>query len=451
MLIGIHVGSSEITAALVDGVEVRAAVAEPTADSLTGGIGDVLRRLAAAEPAARAARAVTVSTSRFEDAVVRAEALARTVCVRLSAYERDTVPPLAGWPMALRIAVGDRAFICRGGHDFDGTQPEPIDPAELAAVADRLAAGKFETVALAAVFSPVNARAEIAAADLLRERIPTLTVSMSHEIGTIGLLERENATILNAALLPLAERFAGALSAEIGAWNPDAAIFLAQSDDTVTELSYAQRYPILTFGAGSASVMRGASILSGRSDCVVVNLGFETAELGLVRAGSAYQVRRTSMIGGVRTNLPGAETIRIQVRAGAVASDGAAAPFEADDLARAIATIDPDGVLPVVLVGSGATAAPLSTGALRPTRGEVARAVGTAGTRIGVSVDCVVAGQSLAQARSLERATTLASERAVMAGAAPPTVRIAEIEETPLAYLPGDFVHVRVKATGDIR
>jgi len=273
---------------------------------------------------------------------------------------------------------------------------------------------------------------------------------MSHEIGMIGLLERENATILNAALLPLAQRFADALSAEIGAWNPDIPVFLAQSDGTVTELSYATRYPILTFGAGSASAMRGASILSGRPDCVAVNLEFETAELGLARAGSVYQVRRTSTIGGVRTNLPGAETIRIPVRASAVALDSAAASDDGDGLARAIAAIDPDGVLPVVLVGSGARAASLPAGALRPIMGEVARAVGTAGTRIGVAVDCVVARQPLAQARSLERATTLALERAMMAGAAPPTVRIAEISEAPLAYLPGDFVHVRVKATGDI-
>jgi hypothetical protein len=450
VLIGVYVGSSEITAALVDGVKVRAAVAEPAADSLTGGLRDILHRLTASEPAARAARAVSVSTSRFEDAVVRADGLARTACVRLSAFERDTVPPLAGWPMALRDAVGDRVYICRGGHDFDGTQPEPIDPAELAAVADQLAAGNLETVALTAVFSPVNPRAEIEAADLLRERIPTAAVSMSHEIGMIGLLERENATILNAALLPLAQRFADALSAEIGAWNPDTPVFLAQSDGTVTELSYATRYPILTFGAGSASAMRGASILSGRPDCVAVNLEFETAELGLARAESAYQVRRTSTIGGVRTNLPGAETIRISVRASAVALDGAAASDDGDGLARAIAAIDPDGVLPVVLVGSGARAASLPAGALRPIMGEVARAVGTAGTRIGVAVDCVVARQPLAQARSLERATTLALERAIMAGAAPPTVRIAEISEAPLAYLPGDFVHVRVKATGDI-
>jgi hypothetical protein len=143
-------------------------------------------------------------------------------------------------------------------------------------------------------------------------------------------------------------------------------------------------------------------------------------------------------------NLITPETISIPIRSGVVA------PHRARDLARAIATIDPEGVLPVVVVGAGATDAALPARAVHAALPEVACAVGTAGSRIGVAVDCVVAGQPLADARSLESARVLALERAVMAGAAAPTVRISGVDHAPLAYLPGDFVHVTVKATGDI-
>jgi N-methylhydantoinase A/oxoprolinase/acetone carboxylase beta subunit len=40
------------------------------------------------------------------------------------------------------------------------------------------------------VFSPVNAALEEEAAAILGEELPGLSISLSHEIGRIGLLER---------------------------------------------------------------------------------------------------------------------------------------------------------------------------------------------------------------------------------------------------------------------
>ena len=461
MLIGIDVGPAAVTATSIEGDEVRAAVRIPIDESLTGGVGTAVRLLVAEDPRARDVPAVAVSTSRLEEAIVRAEGLASTGCVRLCVAARDSAPPLAGWPAPLADAIGRHAYQCRGGHEFDGTLPDPLDPEEFAAIAAALAADGIRTVAVTAAFSPVNSSAEFAAADLLRERLPGVLVSMSHEIGTIGLLERENATILNAALLPLAERLAAAIAGEVGAAAPRATVYLAQSDGTVMELSYGRRYPVLTLGAGSTSALRGAAILSGRADCLAVDIEPDAAELGLVRAGRPRQVIRTSTIGGVRTNLRGPETIRVPFAAGepALAHDDdepsgsggeRVGTGPASRVERAVATLDPYGTQPVVVVGVGHQDLPARPGVIRPPWGEVARAVGTAGTRIGSAVDCIVAGQPMAHARSLERAKLLASQRAVMAGARRETVRIAEIEETPLAYLPGDFVHLRVKATGDI-
>ena len=43
-----------------------------------------------------------------------------------------------------------------------------------------------------------------------------------------------------------------------------------------------------------------------------------------------------------------------------------------------------------------------------------------------------------------------ASERALAAGAKQGTVKVIDVEEVPLAYLPGSATRVRVKAIGDL-
>ena len=58
----------------------------------------------------------------------------------------------------------------------------------------------------AGVFAPTDAQQEIWAAERLRARLPDLAITLSHEIGRLGLLERENAAVLNACLAPLAQR-----------------------------------------------------------------------------------------------------------------------------------------------------------------------------------------------------------------------------------------------------
>ena len=43
-----------------------------------------------------------------------------------------------------------------------------------------------------------------------------------------------------------------------------------------------------------------------------------------------------------------------------------------------------------------------------------------------------------------------ATAKAVEAGADPETVQIVDVEDVPLAYLPGNATRIRVKAVGDL-
>ena len=51
----------------------------------------------------------------------------------------------------------------------------------------------------------------------------------------------------------------------------------------------------------------------------------------------------------------------------------------------------------------------------------------------------------------VEEAKQEACQRAIDAGAVPESVEIIDVEQVPLAYLPGSATRIRVKAVGDLK
>lgn len=437
MFVGVEVQESRVAAVLMAGATVRHVVEREGGGgerSDDGGLADVLAELVRAEPAAAQARAVTVT--RAGPSVVAAPMLAPTACLRLSPTAADTAPPMAGWPAELRAAVGDHVFACAGGHTFDGRHSRGVDPAELDRVARRLRSARIDAAAITSVFSPVNNAHELAAAARLGLGVPGLRVSLSHEIGTIGLFERENATILNASLGALAERTAAATTAQVAEAIPGARVYLAQNDGTAVELSFGRRYPVLGLWSGQACSIHGATVLSGHADCVVLRLDEQGCTVGLAHGGLARQTPYDTEAAGVPVSLRRAETVSV-----AAPEDGAA-------VERAVRAVDPGRSLPVVLVGPAVRRVPDRFPGIRPPYAAVAAAVGAARTWVGGVVDRIVSGDAIARAVATREAESLARARAVLAGAVDSSVRIVEAEELPVGYLPGDVVRLRVQAIG---
>jgi hypothetical protein len=57
----------------------------------------------------------------------------------------------------------------------------------------------------------------------------------------------------------------------------------------------------------------------------------------------------------------------------------------------------------------------------------------------------------MTRSEALDEARAEAVDKAVAAGAEPGSVEIVDVEEVPLAYVPGNAVRVRVKAVGELR
>ena len=111
--------------------------------------------------------------------------------------------------------------------------------------------------------------------------------------------------------------------------------------------------------------------------------------------------------------------------------------------------------LPVILVGGGA----LLVGAegiagvrsvLRPEHGGVANAIGAALAQVSGEVDRVVSLMHAERHAAIAAATDQACRQAIEAGAAPDSLVTVDVDEVPVAYLPGNAVRLHVKVVGDL-
>ncbi|WP_214369519.1 hydantoinase/oxoprolinase N-terminal domain-containing protein [Pseudonocardia sp. H11422] len=513
MRIGIDVGGTNTDAVLLDGTTVLAEVKTATSADVTSGILDALRALQDQrrfDPAL--VQAVMVGTTHFINAIVEAQRLAPTATVRLGLPATVALPPLVDWPEALSSAINAQTYLCHGGHEFDGRLISPLDHDELRRVADDLAAKGIRSVAIASVFSPVNAGMEQEAAAVLTAQLPDLHISLSHEIGRMGLLERENATVINACLRELAEHVCDALATTLEQAGFDAPLYLSQNDGTLMDVEYAREYPVATFASGPTNSMRGAAFLSGLNTCAVVDVGGTTSDVGIVQGGFPREATAEVSVSGVRTNfrMPdvlsvgigggsrvrtrrngsvtvGPDSVGFRLREKALVFGGST--LTATDLAvaaglagigdaAAVAHLDPALVragldliatevagvvdrmrtsatpIPVVLVGGGSVLLPdkLAGAAQvhRPDHFAVANAIGAAIAQIGGEVDRIFPVDPGRRDAVLDTAKQEAVDRAVAAGADPASVQIVDVDEVPIAYLPGNATRIRVRAVGDL-
>nr|WP_146607213.1 hydantoinase/oxoprolinase family protein [Spongiactinospora gelatinilytica] len=249
--------------------------------------------------------------------------LERVAAVRL-ATPPQSLMPMIDWPYRLREVVDGGTFVCAGGAQFDGTPLNELDEAGLREIARRIAASGVRHIALSSVFSTVNPDPETRAKEILRGELPDASITRSTLVGRVGLLERENATILNAALLDLAGRVIDGLEEVVAGVGITAPILLSQNDGTVMTLDRARRFPIFTIASGPTNSMRGAALLTGLDHGVVIDVGGTTSDIGMLQHGFPRESTVAMSLAGVRSNFRMPDVLSMPLGGGTkVTDDGA--------------------------------------------------------------------------------------------------------------------------------
>ncbi len=509
--IGVDVGGTNTDAVVMQGDAILSGVKSPTTEDVMGGVVDAVERaLSDAAITADAVTAVMIGTTHFTNAVVERRHLARTAALRLCLPAAQCLPPMVDWPDDIKGAVGGQFWMAKGGNEFDGRAISSLDMAELDGIAAEIGAAGITSVAITSVFSPVSDEMERTAMARLAERLPGVDFTLSSEIGRLGILERENAAIMNASLRALSERTVDAFGRALHKVGLTCPYYITQNDGTLMSREFVQSYPVLTFASGPTNSMRGAAFLSGKSDAIVVDVGGTTTDVGALVKGFPRPASTTVDVGGVRTNFRMPDVFAIGLGGGTIvqgdgetlkvgpqsvgyrlttealvfggatltASDvavglgladfgdkGAIAGLNPAHLTAVKARIDemltnavermrvsPDPI-PVLAVGGGSILVPDHVGGLpviRPDHFSVANAVGAAIGQISGEVDRIFSLESKSREDALSEARQEATDKAIAAGAKPDSIELLDQEDVPLAYLPGNATRIRLKVVGEM-
>ncbi|XP_005109931.1 uncharacterized protein LOC101854605 [Aplysia californica] len=309
VVIGVDIGGTNTDVVLIchrDGrPQVLSEVKELTSSDVTTGVKKaVLRGLLQAKSKGHTVNPIQVNigTTHFVNAVVQGKDLAKVAVIRICGPVSEELPPFSDIPAGLTNIIRGSAHLVHGGFRYDGKEHEPIDEAQLRDVIEGVKKQGITNIAYIGIFSPTRPDQELRAREITREVFPEASVSLSHEIGHIGILQRENATILNECLKPLCKKtvsgFQSALE-EIGVTSP---VFLTQNDGTIISSEGVLEQPVLTFASGPTNSMRGATFLSELKDAIVIDIGGTTADAGVLKNGFPREASTHVKVGGVRTN-----------------------------------------------------------------------------------------------------------------------------------------------------
>jgi len=512
MHIGVDVGGTNTDAALIEDGRVLASVKAPTTDDVASGVMAAIQSVLD-QTSAKASdmTSVMIGTTQFTNAFVEGKKLVKVATIRVSLPSTESLHPMVDFPPHLRQAIGEHFYLVKGGFEFDGRQYEDLDETDIVACAKDMLAKGICSVAVSGVFSPINTSLEVRVAEILRREMPGVHVALSSEIGRVGLIERENATIMNASLAELAKTVVGAFRAALGTLSFTCPFFISQNDGTLMTAEFAEKYPVLTFASGPTNSMRGAAFLSGVKDGVVIDIGGTTSDVGVLKDGFPRESALAVDIGSVRTNFRMPDILAIGLGGGSIVRDTKdgvtvgpdsvalkltekALVFGGDTLtttdiavaaglaeigdASKVAHLPQDlidaaltkihdmleetvdkvkssqGNVPVILVGGGAILVNRdlhgASQVIRPENSGVANAIGAGLAQVGGEVDKIFSYEEIGRDAAMAKAKAEAIERAVAAGCARDSAEIMSVDEVPLAYLPGGAVRIKAKAIGDL-
>lgn len=514
--LGIDVGGTNTDAVIVDeNCNVIADIKSPTSQDIYGGIVSALKNVLDVSGVDREKIGqAMLGTTQCTNAIVERKNLAKIGILRIGAPATLGVKPMTDWAEDIKeIAAGNT--VIRGGYEYDGKEIAPLDEEAAKAFFLLMKEKGVKSIAISGAFSTVRDDQEKRAALLAKEVMgEDVHISVSSEIGSMGLIERENATILNAALWQVAERFtegfAKSLSDE-GICNAD--IYISQNDGTLMTMDYARKYPILTVACGPTNSIRGAGFLSSMENAIVIDVGGTTTDVGVIQTGFPRESSVAVTIGGVRTNFRMPDVLSIGLGGGSIVrekEDGKvtvgpdsvgyeltkkAMVFGGDvmtatdiavrlgmaeignpnlvkdipqETARkaldAIRTLVEDALdamkvssedSDVILVGGGSVILPnVLAGAkktVKPNHFGCANAIGSAISKVSGTYEKLINYDEIPREEALRQAKEEAIQMAVDSGAVRETVEIIDVEDIPLQYYPGNTNRVKIKAAGNLK
>jgi len=234
----------------------------------------------------------------------------------------DLPPPLV--PRRLRFPVPERI-------DARGRVLVPLDEAATAAVSDRLAAERIESVAIGFLHSFTNPTHERCAGEIVAARLPGVAVTLSSDVSPeMREYERFSTACANAYVQPLIGRYLAGLETMLRHEGFVCPLFLMLSGGGLTAVETAIRFPVRLVESGPAGGAIFAVEIARQCQLGKVlsyDMGGTTAKICLIdelkpqtsRAFEVARIYRFKKGSGLPLRIPVIEMVEIGAGGGSIA------------------------------------------------------------------------------------------------------------------------------------
>ncbi len=506
--VGVDVGGTNTDAVVMKGKKFLGGAKSPTTNDILTGVENAIQAaLTEAKTSSESVGVLIIGTTHFVNALVQRTKLAQTGLIRMCLPSGSSILPFADWPASLVNGMKGSYKLIKGGYEMTGTEISQLDHDELISAAKELIDLGCNQIAISSVFATVRGDMEQEALEVISKAMPELSITLSKSIGGMGLLERENAAIINASLKPLAGEVVDSFQLLQKSLKLSCPMFFTRNDGTLIEAAEVIELPVLTFACGPTNSMRGAAFLSGLKDALVVDVGGTTTDVGEVKDGFPRLAGTSVMVADVRTNFAMPDVISIGLGGGSIialkepmaigpvsvghelpqkakvfggdtltATDlavaagrckvGDTAPPSIDSIEKLVEILDKmvsDQVarartsnkdIPVIAVGGGSVMMPSKIDGLEvisPKHNDLANAVGAAIAQVSGQVSRVVLlNDDIDRDSAIKEVTDEATTLAVKRHADPKSISVLTVSDMPLSYLPGNNLLINVTVVGDL-
>tara|TARA_R110002096_G_scaffold205630_2_gene391587 strand:- start:16251 stop:18329 length:2079 start_codon:yes stop_codon:yes gene_type:complete len=288
---------------------------------LPGEIGQIIHGTTLATNALierRGARTALITTEGFRDVIeMRTES-------RFEQYDLNLTLPEPLLPRQMRFTVTERV-------NAGGEVMIALDPAEIEAVADRIAEAGIESVAVGFIHSYLNPAHERMVRDVLARRLPQVLVSISSEVSPqMREYERFNTTVANAYIKPLMSSYLGRLEEKLRAEGTDCRVFLMHSGGGIISVANAAEFPVRLVESGPAGGAVFAAHIAARyglDKVLSFDMGGTTAKICMInnqtpKTSRVFEVARTYRFkkgSGMPISIPVIDMVEIGAGGGSLA------------------------------------------------------------------------------------------------------------------------------------
>jgi N-methylhydantoinase A len=228
--------------------------------------------------------------------------------------------PSAYVPRALTFEVPERM-------GSGGDVLAPLDEVALVGVIDELRSLGVEAVAVCLLWSIANPAHELRVAALLRDHLPGVPFTLSHELNpSLREYRRASSTAIDASLKPVMSEYLAGLERRLHAAGFGGRVLMVTSGGGVLDVGAVAQAPIHAIGSGPAMApvagRHYARVDAGVDTAVVADAGGTSYDVSLVRRGRIPWTRQTwlgDMYVGHMTGFPSVDVRSIGAGGGSIA------------------------------------------------------------------------------------------------------------------------------------